>query len=130
MLNENNLPKYFWADAVSIACFVLNRILIRPILKLTPYEIFKGRKPNISHFKVFCCKCYVLNNGNDNLGKFDSKADEAIFLGYSLRTKSYRVFNRRTLHVEESVHVTFDEFLDLKENPLESRQKSIDIEEE
>jgi len=113
MLNENNLPKYFWANAVSTACYVLNRILIRPILKLTPYEIFKGRKPNISHFKVFCCKCYVLNNGKDNLGKFHSKVDEAIFLGYSLRSKSYRVFNRRTLHVEESIHATFDEFLDL-----------------
>jgi len=45
--------KYFWVDAVSTDCYVLNRILIRTILKLTPYEIFKGRKPNISHFKVF-----------------------------------------------------------------------------
>ena len=52
-----------------------------------------------------------------------------IFLCYSLSSKSYKVFHRRTLHVEESVHVTFDEFLDLEENPLESRQKSIDIEE-
>jgi hypothetical protein len=71
------------ADAFSIACYVINRVLIRPILKKTPYEIFKGRKPNISHFHVFGSKCFVLNNGKDNLGKFDAKANEGIFLGYS-----------------------------------------------
>jgi len=70
MLNENGLPKYFWAYAVSTACYVLNRVLIRPILKKTPYELFRGRKPNLSHLKVFGCKCFILNSGNDNLGKF------------------------------------------------------------
>ena len=83
LLNETNLPKYFWVDVVNTACYVLNRVLIRPILKKTPYELFKGRKPNISHLRVFGCKCFILNNGKDNLGKFDSKADEGIFLGYS-----------------------------------------------
>jgi len=91
MLNENNLPKYFWVDAVSTACYVLNRVIIRPILKLTPYELFKGRKPTISHLKIFGCKCFVLNNGKSNIGKFDSKVDEGIFLGYSLTSKTYRV---------------------------------------
>jgi len=47
------------------------------------------------------------------LGKFDSKVDEAIFLGYSLTNKAYRVFNRRTLNVEEFMHVVFDEIVDL-----------------
>jgi len=63
MLNETELPKYFWADVVSTTCYVLNRVLIRPILKKTPYELFKGRKPNVSHLKVFGCKCFILNNG-------------------------------------------------------------------
>jgi len=58
-----------------------------------------------------------------NLGKFDSKADEAIFLGYSLTSKAYSVFNRRTLNVEESMHVFFDEVVDLEEHPLESNKK-------
>ena len=78
-------------------------------MKKTPYELYKGRKPNISHLIVFCCKCFILNNGKDSLGKFDAKADEAIFLGYSLHSKAYRVFNKRTLSVEESVHVVCDE---------------------
>ena len=71
LLNETNLPKYFWADAMNIACYVLNRVLIRPILKKTLYELFKGRKVNISHLRVFGCKCFIFNNGNDNLCKFD-----------------------------------------------------------
>ena len=83
MLNDMDLPKYFWADAVNTACHVMNRVLIRPILKKTPYELFNGRKPNISYLHVFGCKCFVLNNGKENLGKFDAKADEGIFLGYS-----------------------------------------------
>ena len=87
----------------------MNRVLIRPILKRTPYELYKGRKPNISHQRVFGCKCFVLNNDKESLGKFDAKADEAIFLSYSLHSKAYRVFNRRTLSLEEHVHVVCDE---------------------
>jgi len=74
LLNETNLPKYFWADVVNTTCYVLNRVLIQPILKKTPYKFFKRRKPNISHLRVFDCKSFILNNGKDNLGKFDSKA--------------------------------------------------------
>ncbi|WP_374695329.1 hypothetical protein ACEW7V_02450 [Areca yellow leaf disease phytoplasma] len=48
-------------------------------------------------------------NGKDNLRKFDAKSNEAIFLGYSLHSKAYRVFNKRTLTIEESMHVIFDE---------------------
>ncbi|XP_057496707.1 uncharacterized protein LOC130781518, partial [Actinidia eriantha] len=114
MLCENSLPKYFWAEAVNTACFIVNRAMIRPILKKTPYELWKGRKPNIGFFHAFGCKCYVLNNGKDNLGKFDSKSDEAIFLGYSITSKAFRVFNKRNLVVEESVHVVFDEYNDLE----------------
>jgi len=109
LLNETNLPKYFWADAVNTACYVLNRVLIRPILKKTPYELFKGRKPNIYHFRIFGCKYFILNNGKDNLGKFDSKADEGIFLGYSSQSHAYRAYNKRTMLIEEIVHITFDE---------------------
>ena len=87
----------------------MNRALIRPILKKTPYELYNGRKPNISHLHVFGCKCFVLNNGKDNLGKFDAKSDEGIFLGYSLQSKTFRIYNKRTMIIEESIHVSFDE---------------------
>jgi len=94
LLNEINLPKYLWVDAVSTTSYVLNRVLVTPILKKTSYKLFKDRKPNISHLKVFGCKCFILNNGKNNLGKFDSKAYEGIFLGYSLHGHAYRVYNR------------------------------------
>jgi len=109
MLNENALPKYFWADAVNIACYVSNRVLIRPILKKTPYELFNGRRPVLSHLKVFGCKFFILNNGKESLGKFDAKADEGVFLGYATQSHAYRVYNKRLMTVEESMHVVFDE---------------------
>ena len=63
------------------------------------------------------------------MGKFDSKADDAIFLGYSLTSKAYRIFNRRTCNVEEFVHVVFDEIMDLEGNPLESNKTNAGDEE-
>ena len=61
----------------------MNRVFIRPILKKTLYEFYNGRKPKISHLRVFGCKCYILNNGKENFGKFDEKGDSDIFLGNS-----------------------------------------------
>ena len=95
MLLENSMPKYFWAEAVNTANYVLNRCLIRPLLKKTPQELFKGRKPIVSYFKPFGCTCYVHKNGKDNLGKFDARSDDEIFLGYSATSKAYRVYNLR-----------------------------------
>ena len=131
LLNDYKLPKYFWADAVNTPCYVLNRVLIRHILKKTPYELYKGRKPNISHFKVFGCKCFVLNNGKDNIGKFDAKADNGIFIGYSSHSHAYRIYNKHTMTVEESVHVVFDETnLDLQDgnkNRAEEEENSSEL---
>ena len=108
ILHENNLPNYFWAEAVNSSCYILNRVLIRSSLDKTPYELWKNKKPNISYFKVFGSKCFILNT-KDNLGKFDAKSNVGIFLGYSSSSKAYRVFNKKTMVVEESVHVVFDE---------------------
>ena len=80
MLNENDLPKYSWLEVENTSCYVLNRVLIRHKLDKTPYELWKGRKPNIGYFRVFRCKCFVLNT-KDNLRKFYSKFDVGIFLG-------------------------------------------------
>ena len=96
MLNENQTSQVFWADAMSTACYISNRAYLRKKLNKTPYEIYKGRKPNLTHLHIFGCKCFVHNNGKNNLGKFDPKSDKGIFLGYSNRSKAYRVFNKRT----------------------------------
>ena len=69
----------------------------------------RKKKPNVSYFHTFGCKCFIHNNGKDNLGKFDARSDEGIFLGYSTSNKTYKVYNKRTLVVEESMHVIFDD---------------------
>ena len=71
--------------------------------------MFKGVESNISYFRVFGGRCFVHDNGKRNIGKFDVRSDEAVFLGYSSHSKTYRVYNKRTMCVEESVHIMFDE---------------------
>jgi len=115
MLIASGLARNFWTEALNTACYIINRCMIRPILNKTS-ELFKGRKPNIMHLRIFDYKCYVHNNGKDALEKFDPRSDEAIFLGYSSHSKAYKVFNKRTLCIEESVHVLFDESNSLIEN--------------
>ena len=99
MLHENNLPTYFLAEAVNTSCYILNRVVIRPSLDKTPYELWKNKKPNISYFKVFGSKCFILNT-KDNLGNFDAKSSVEIFLDCSLSMKAYRVFNKKTMVVK------------------------------
>ena len=64
-----------------LACYILNRVLLRSVLKKTPYELWKNKKPNVSYFKVFGCKCFIVNT-KDNLEIFDLKSNVGIFLGY------------------------------------------------
>jgi hypothetical protein len=107
MLDEHRSPMCFWADAISTACYISNRILLRSILHLTPFELRFGRKPSVSHFKPSGCKCFVLKHGN--LDKFESRSFDGILLGYTPHDISYRVYNFETNTVVESCDVTFDE---------------------
>lgn len=67
------------------------------------------KKPNISYFHSFGYKCFIHNNGRDNLCKFDPRNDEGIFLGYSNTCRVCWIFNKHTSTVEESTYVMFDE---------------------
>jgi hypothetical protein len=92
---------------MSIACYISNRIFLRSILHLTPFELRFGRKPSVSHFRPFECKCFVLKYGN--LDKFESRFFDDILLGYTHHDRSYRVYNPETNTVIESCDVTFNE---------------------
>jgi hypothetical protein len=107
MLDEHRTPRRFWADAISTACYVSNRIFLRSILLLTPFEPRFGRKPSVSHFRPFGCKCFVLKCGN--LDKFESRSFDGILLGYTPHGRSYRVYSFDTNTVVESCDVTIDE---------------------
>jgi hypothetical protein len=107
MLDEHETPRRFWADAISTACYVSNRIFLRSILLLTPFELRFGRKPSVSHFKPFGYKCFVLKHGN--LDKFESRSFDGILLRYTPHGRSYRVYSFETNTVVESCDVTFNE---------------------
>jgi transposase InsO family protein len=107
MLDEHMTPMCFWADAISNACYISNRILLRSILHLTPFELRFGRKPSVSHFRPFECKYFVLKCGN--LVKFESHSFDGILLAYTPHGRSYRLYNFETNTVVESCDVTFDE---------------------
>ena len=69
MLNDNATPKHLWVEAMNTTYYLQNKIYIRHIMKKTPYELWKGRKSNISYFHLFGCKCFILNT-KDNLENF------------------------------------------------------------
>ncbi|GKC59303.1 putative ribonuclease H-like domain-containing protein [Tanacetum coccineum] len=108
MLIDSKLPTNFWAEVVNTACYVQNRVLVVKPHNKTPYELLHGRTPTLSFLRPFGCPVTILNT-KDHLGKFDGKADEGFFVGYSLNSKAFRVFNSRTRIVEESLHIRFSE---------------------
>jgi hypothetical protein len=87
MLDEHETLRRFWADAISTACYISNRIFLRSILLLTPFEVRFGRKSSVSHFRPFGCKCFVLKH--ENLDKFESRSFDAILLRYTPHGRSY-----------------------------------------
>nr|KAJ0219318.1 hypothetical protein LSAT_V11C300121810 [Lactuca sativa] len=108
MVFEAALPLSFWAKAVNTSCYTHNWSIIVKHHGKTAYELLKGRKPYISYFHVFGCVCYILNQ-KDQHSKFEAKANEGVFLGYSSVSKAFRVFNISRKTIEETTHVTFEE---------------------
>ena len=92
MLATYDLTQSLWAEAVSTACHTQNRSIIHRRFNKTPYELINDRKPNIKYFLVFGCRRFILIQREDR-GKFDNKAQNMIFIGYSATSKAYRVYN-------------------------------------
>nr|ADB85323.1 putative retrotransposon protein [Phyllostachys edulis] len=107
ILDEYSTPRRFWAETIATACYIANRVFLRPSLGKTSYELRFGRKPSVSHFRVFRAKCFILNIGN--LDKFELRTSDGLFLGYPAHSRGFRVFNVETNVVQETCNVTFDE---------------------
>ena len=107
MLNEAKLPDKFWTDVIYSVVHILNRAQLRPNHEKTSYELWFDRPTYVKHFRVFESKCYIKND-EDNLGKFDPRSYEGIFLGYSPNNKAYSFYNLRLLKIVESVNVKID----------------------
>nr|GEY81787.1 retrovirus-related Pol polyprotein from transposon TNT 1-94 [Tanacetum cinerariifolium] len=112
MLTFANLPLFLWTEAIATACFTQNRSIIHKRFDKTPYELMNKRKPNIKFFHVFGCKCYLLND-YDDVGKLKAKGGIGVFVGYSKESTSFRIYNKRTRKIHESVHVNFDEISEM-----------------
>ncbi|GJX75439.1 retrovirus-related pol polyprotein from transposon TNT 1-94 [Tanacetum coccineum] len=108
MLIFSKSLKFLWAEAISTACFTQNHSLVHTRYNKTPYELIKGRKPNVQYFHVFGSLCYSTND-RDDLGKTKPKAEISIFIGYSESSRGFQIYNRRTRKIMETIHMKFNE---------------------
>nr|GEX61263.1 hypothetical protein [Tanacetum cinerariifolium] len=118
MLIYAQAPLFLWAEAVATACYNQNRSIIRLRHEKTPYELLHNKLPNLSFLHVFGALCYPTND-IENLGKLQPKADIGIFIGYAPTKKAFRIYNRRTRRIVETIHVDFDEL-----TAMASKQRS------
>jgi hypothetical protein len=107
MLDEYKTLDRFWAEAINTACYS-NWLYLHRILKKTSCELLTGKKPNVSYFRVFGSKCFILIKRCIN-SKFAPKAVEGFLIGYDSNTRAYRVFNKSTGLVKVSCDIVFDE---------------------
>ena len=110
-LHNKDVARNLWGEVVNTACHTVNWVYFKPGTKKTPYELRKGRKPNVKYFRIFRSTCFILKD-KENVRKFDSRSDEGIFLGYTSTSKAYQVYNKRTKKVMETMNVVIDEALD------------------
>jgi hypothetical protein len=108
MLGEYERPERFWSEAINTTCHTINWLYLHRLLKKITYELLTGNKPNVSYFREFGSKCYILMKKGRN-SKFAPKVVEGFLLGYDSNTKTYRVFNKSSGLVEVSSDVVFDE---------------------
>ncbi|GJW52281.1 retrovirus-related pol polyprotein from transposon TNT 1-94 [Tanacetum coccineum] len=105
---SNNKKNKISPEAVATACYTQNRSLIHTRHDKTPYELVHDNKPDLTFFRVFGVLCYPTNDSED-LEKFQPTADIGIFIGYAPSRKGYRIYNKRTRRIMETIHVQFDE---------------------
>nr|GFA04569.1 retrovirus-related Pol polyprotein from transposon TNT 1-94 [Tanacetum cinerariifolium] len=119
MLSTAKVPLFFWAEAIATACFTQNRSLVIPRHEKTPYHIINDRKSSVKFFHIFGFICYIVRD-RENLDKMKEKGDECIFVGYSTQSRAYRIFNKRTRVIMESIHVNFDELPQMASDQISS----------
>nr|GEX64288.1 retrotransposon protein, putative, Ty1-copia subclass [Tanacetum cinerariifolium]GEX64302.1 retrotransposon protein, putative, Ty1-copia subclass [Tanacetum cinerariifolium] len=117
MLIHAQAPLFLWAEAMAITCYTQKRSIIRLRHGKTPYELLHNKLPDFLFLHVFGALCYPTND-SENLGKLQLKADIGIFIGYAPTKKAFRIYNRRTRRIVETIHIDdllfqlmFDELL-------------------
>nr|GEZ15391.1 hypothetical protein [Tanacetum cinerariifolium] len=119
MLSAAKVPLFFCAEAIATTCFTQNRSLVIPQHEKTPYHIINDRKSSVKFFHIFGSLCYIVRDG-ENLDKMKEKGDACIFVGYSTQSRAYKVFNKRTRVIVETIQVNFDELPQMASNHVSS----------
>jgi hypothetical protein len=114
MMNEKNVGQTYWVEEIHTKFHVLNKAHLKPQSDKTPYELWYGRPASIKHFKVFGRKCYIKNN-DENLGKYDDRSDEGIFLGYATNSQGYIFYNKMLHKMVDYIDVKVDEGIPARE---------------
>jgi hypothetical protein len=105
MLMDSKLTDIFWTHVVHTMVLIQNGVMLRNNTSKTPYELWKE---NVKHFRIFGRKCYIKRE-DGIMGKFDSRVDKGLLVGYLSTRKEYKRYNLRLNKVVESINVAIDE---------------------
>jgi hypothetical protein len=92
MLSGVGLGQEFWAEAVGIACYIVNQSPSSTLDDKTPHKVWTGKKPSLKHLRVFGCDAYV-HIPKENMSKLDKKVEKCIFIRYKNGMKGYKIWN-------------------------------------
>jgi hypothetical protein len=107
LLKQRGMSVVFWGEAVVTAVYILNRSPTKALNGMTPYEAWHGRKPAVSHLRVFGCLPFTKELGH--IGKLDDRSTPGVFIGYAEGSKAYRILDPGTLRVRTACDIVFDE---------------------
>jgi transposase InsO family protein len=107
LLKQRGVPAVFWGEVVVTAVYILNRSPTKALNGKTPYEAWHGRRPAVSHLRVFGCLAFGKELGH--IGKLDDRSSPGVFIGYAEGSKAYRILDPGTQHVCMTRDVVFDE---------------------
>ena len=125
MMNERNISQTYWVEAIHTTVHILNKSHLRSNSDKTPYELWFGIPVSIKQFKVFGSKCYIKNN-DENIGKYDDRDDEGIFLGYAANSKGYTCYNMRMDKLVDCIEIKIDEGIPVKDIQISSVEPDIE----
>jgi hypothetical protein len=107
LLKQRGMPTVFWGEAVVTTVYILNRSPTKALNGRTLYEVWHGRKPAVSHLRVFGCLAFGKKLGH--IGKLDDRSTPGMLIGYAEGSKAYRILDPGTQHVRTTHDVVFDE---------------------
>jgi hypothetical protein len=115
MIHDQGLPMCLWAEAAMAAVYVQNRLSHSTLGFKTPEEMFIGKKPEVSHLKIFGCPVFI-HILKEKRNKIEPSRKKGIFVGYCEVSKAFKIYIPGHRHIEISRDVTFDEEATLKKS--------------